>query len=413
MGAGSGLLKLFCRLSAVLIIAGSARADGLGDVRTAIGGTRPIVEGRLRFENVDQRAAPNEAEALTMRARLGFETGKAWETSLLVEGDVVWSLIERYDSTTNGNTGYPIVADPRGNEINRLQLTNAIIPATTITLGRQLIALDDQRFVGNSAWRQNEQTFDSVRVVNRSVPNLTVDLAYIDQVNRVFGKESVQGRYDGDNVLANVSYKLPAGTLSVFDYRLRFEPIAEAPQAVRDSSTTLGTRFAGEWPARGAKIAYAASYATQRETGATPLSFDLEYYLAEISGTYRSYSLGTGIEVLGGDGARGFSTPLATLHKFQGWADKFLVTPVDGIEDRYVNAGFTLQRTGPLDALSALASLHWYDAERISRDYGSEIDLQLQARWRRLTGIVKYADYHADRLFADTTKFWIQLEYVW
>ena len=32
----------------------------------------------------------NEAEALTLRARLGFETGKAWETALLVEGEFVW-----------------------------------------------------------------------------------------------------------------------------------------------------------------------------------------------------------------------------------------------------------------------------------------------------------------------------------
>jgi hypothetical protein len=35
---------------------------------------------------------------------------------------------------------------------------------------------------------------------------------------------------------------------------------------------------------------------------------------------------------MSGDGVIGFSTPLATLHKFQGWVDKFLTTPANGID---------------------------------------------------------------------------------
>jgi hypothetical protein len=35
--------------------------------------------------------------------------------------------------------------------------------ALDLTLGRQRINLDDQRFVGSVGWRQNEQTFDAVR----------------------------------------------------------------------------------------------------------------------------------------------------------------------------------------------------------------------------------------------------------
>ena len=70
---------------------------------------------------------------------------------------------------------YPVVADPESYEINRLQLTNTSIIDTTITLGRQRIVLDDHRFVGNVGWRQNEQTFDALRVVNKHIPNLTID----------------------------------------------------------------------------------------------------------------------------------------------------------------------------------------------------------------------------------------------
>jgi hypothetical protein len=413
MRIGRELVRRSCWISATLLMALTARADDPAGFMDAIRATRPIVDTRLRVENVDQDPMANEADAVTLRARLGFETGKAWDTALLAEGEFVWPLNDHYNSTTNGAVDYPVVPDPEAYELNRLQLTNTSIAGTTITLGRQRIALDDQRFVSPANWRQNEQTFDSVRIVNRSVQNLTVDVAYVEQVNRVFGPESVQGRYNGDSVLANVSWQFPIGKLTAFGYHLEFDPIAAVPAAVRESTATYGARFVGERAVSKVKLAYAATYANEKEAGANPLSFDLDYYLAELSATYQHYSLGAGIEVLEGDGVKGFTTPLATLHKFQGWADKFLVTPVDGITDRYLTAGFTLQRVGPLEALSALATQHWFEAERIHNDYGSETDLQLQAKWHRFTGLVKFADYNAEHFATDTSKFWLQLEYVW
>lgn len=400
--------------SASAFLAGAtAYADGFGPIGGAISETKPIFDTRLRFEGVDQDPMSNDAEAVTWRARLGFETGKAWETALLIEGDLIWPLDSDYNSTTNGNTAYPVVADPETYEINRLQLVNTRIPQTTVTLGRQRIVLDDHRFVGNVGWRQNEQTFDSLRIVNKTVTNLTFDVAYVAQANRVFGKDSPQGRYEGDSYLANVSYQFPVGKLTGFGYWLQFDPIAGVPAAVRESSETFGVRFTGERPLSKFKLAYVASYATQQESGDNPVSFDNDYYLMELTGTYRQYSVGVGVEMLEGNGAKGFTTPLATLHKFQGWADKFLTTPPNGIDDRYVNAGVTLKGLGPLDTLAAQVSYHEYTAERVSLDYGSEIDLQLQAKWRRFLGTVKYADYAADRFLTDTTKFWVQLDYVW
>lgn len=406
------LLRAPAALLACALCATSA-AQEVTSVSDALGATKLLLDTRLRFEVVDQEDLPNEAEALTLRARLGFETGKLWNTSLLAEGDFVWPLTTDYNSTTNARTAYPVVADPETYEINRLQLANTSIPMTVVTVGRQRITLDDHRFVGDVGWRQNDQTFDSVRVVNTSLPSTTFDVSYVSQVNRVFGKESLQGRYEGDSVLANVSYRFPAGKLTAFGYWLDFEPIAGAPAAVQDSSETFGLRFQGEQPLKAVKLGYVASYATQSEHADNPLTFDLDYYLAEATLSFQAYSIGVGYELLEGDGRKGFTTPLATLHKFQGWADKFLATPPNGVKDRYVNAGFTFLGVGPIEALSALASYHSYEAERISIDYGSELNAQLQAKWKRFTGIVKYADYEADHLSTDTTKFWVQLQYVW
>lgn len=374
---------------------------------------KPILDTRLRFESVEQDGAAQTAEAITWRGRLGFESGKVAGTTLLAEGEFIRPIVEDYNSTINGNSVHPVVADPRGSELNRLQLINTSLPLTSVTVGRQRIVLDDQRFVGNVGWRQNEQTFDAIRVVNKSVPHLTVDVTYLDQVNRVFGRGSTQGRYYGDSVLANASYETTPGRLTAFAYRVTIDPIAGVAGAVRDASQTFGLRFAGTHPLDVVTLSYVASYATQEEAGRNPLSFDLDYYLGEINAAHGPYSVGAGVEILEGDGSKGFTTPLATLHKFQGWADKFLATPPAGIDDRYVTAGISRQRWAGLDMLAIVASHHRYAAERGSMRYGSEANLQAQAKWRRLTGTLKYANYEADRLLTDTTKWWLQVEYVW
>ena len=219
--------------AAVLAALASAGVQAEGfPVIGAVKESKPIIDLRLRSESVEQDGMTKDADALTLRARLGFETGKAWDTSFLAEGDLIWPWESRYNSTVNGKTAYPTVADAETYEVNRVQLTNTSIADTTITLGRQRINLDDQRFVGNVGWRQNEQTYDGVRFVNKTVKNLTVDITYLDQVNRVFGKDSPVGRYHGDNYLANVAYQLPIGKLTGFAYLTDFD---EAPSVCAES----------------------------------------------------------------------------------------------------------------------------------------------------------------------------------
>ena len=396
---------------------GAARADGLDPVWGAFGETKPLIDTRLRMEDVDQTPLAEDAHAITLRARLGFETGKAWNTALLAEGEAVIPLRDDYraDPTIPTKTSFPVVADAETYELNRLQLTNTSLPGTTLTLGRQRINLDDQRFIGAVGWRQNEQTFDAFRIVNKSVANLTLDASYVNQVNRVFGKDSPQGRYDGDSVLLNAGYQTKAGKITAFGYLLEIDSIVGVAAAVRDSSSTYGLRFAGERPAGKLKLAYSASYATQTDYADNPLNFDLDYFAGELTATFRQYSVGAGIESLEGNGVKGFTTPLATLHKFNGWADKFLTTPPNGLEDKYVNLGAAFKGVGPLDTLGFIASFHDYDAEAISADYGDELNLSVAAKIKRVNLLLKYADFRQGTLASarDTEKLWAQVEFIW
>lgn len=402
---------------------GIAGAADFGVLGGAVTESKPIFDARVRYESVDQTPLAEEADVETLRLRLGFETGKAWNTSLLAEGEVITDLGGSYrgDPSRPNNLSYPVIPDPESEEINRLQLVNTSLPGTTITLGRQRIVLDDHRFVGNVGWRQNEQTFDALRVVNKSVQGLTLDATYLNQVNRIFGRDSPQGRYHGDGVLANAAYQLGFGKLSAFGYWLDFNAesgLSGALDPVRSSNETFGARLVGERPLSKIKVGYAATLARQSDYGSNPLSFDLDYYSVELTGTYRQYSITLAQEVMEGNGTIGFATPLATMHRFHGWADKFLTTPANGIDDRYVSLGYSAKGVAMLDTLSASLVYRDFRSERLSQDLGDEVDFQLQAKYQRFVALLKVAFYEAHEgrtpaAYQDTTKFWAQLEYVW
>ena len=391
---------------------------------------KPIIDARMRAEFVDQTPFAEDADAATLRLRAGFESGKAWNTTVLAEGEFVTPFVSDYrpDPARPTHTAFPVVTDPEGYEVNRLQLTNTTLPGTTLTLGRQRITLDDQRFIGNVGWRQNEQTFDAVRIVNKSLRTLIVDATYLNQVNRVFGPDSPQGRWYGDGWLGNVAWQLPTARLTTFAYVLDFEPLTRFPglptaQAAalnpeRVSTATYGARLSGEHAIASFKLGYAASYAQQSDYGSNPLRFDLDYYAAAITGTFGHYGFTLGNELLQGDGTTGFATPLATLHPFNGWANKFLTTPANGLDDRYAAVSYTLKGVSFFDVLSATAFYHEFRTQRLDADLGTEVDVQLQAKVKRFSGVIKYAAYEAHEgrtpaAYQDTTKLWVQLEYVW
>ncbi|MGE0188384.1 MAG: alginate export family protein [Steroidobacteraceae bacterium] len=411
------MMKKTTKLTLAMAAIAACNAAIANPVTSAFSESKPIIDLRLRYETVDQEPFVNDATATTARARLGFDTGKAWNTSLLLEGEFVGALQDDYNSTTNGKTTYPVVVDPKVTQFNRFQLTNTSITGTTITLGRQRINIDDQRFIGNVGWRQNEQTLDALRVVTKPGGVLTLDATYSNRVNRIFGEDSIQGVYKGDFIFLNAAYPFAVGKLTAFGYFMDIDPIVGVAAAVRDSTSTLGLRFAGQQNIGKVKVTYSASYATQKDYADNPLDFSNDYYLAEAGVTFRQWSAGLGVENLDGNGTKGFTTPLATLHKFQGWADKFLTTPVNGINDKYLNAGFATKGVGPFETVALTAAYHTFDSTRLSQDLGSEIDLQVTAKWRRFTGLVKYADYSANNTtpaaYSDTKKFWTEIGFVW
>jgi hypothetical protein len=385
----------------------AASADGLA---TLVEDGKAGLELRYRYESVEQDGKPQTAGANTLRLRLNLATGAINGFSAFTEFDRVQVLGgENYDDTRNGRTGYPIVADPEGTDLNQAYLQYAGAGNTTVRLGRQRISLDNERFVGAVGWRQNEQTFDAFRVETRALPGVTLNYAYIDRVQRVFGPDpgAPPAFLDGTNhALTAKLTKLPIGALSLYGFWLDFD---NAPQL---SSNTYGLRYDGTYAVAGDwTFGWALEYARQGEAGSNAAQIDAHYDLIELALKAPSVGFTAGREVLSGESGTftattnpAFQTPLATLHKWQGWADKFLTTPSAGIEDFYLGANVKFR------GWTGQAAWHDFSAEATSADYGTELDLSVSRRFaQRYELLVKYADYDADGLFTDTTKFWIQL----
>jgi Alginate export len=390
-----------------LVIATSAQAETVK--------VKPLIDARLRYEGVEQDPIARDASAVIARVRAGFEA-KTGVFALLVEGEGLLAISEKYNSGVNGKGTFPIVADPENIELNRAQVQFTGLSKTLVTVGRQRINLDDQRFVGSVGWRANEQTFDAARIEWSGIKNLKADVTYAWSDRTIWGVDGFgtrQQAISGDNVFANLSYKHKLGTLTGFAYLVDQDEATVS--GFRMSSQTFGVRFAGSAPlTKKVKLTYAASYAKQSEYNRNPSNYSADYWLGELSLEAKGFKLLGGYELLGADAGvalTSFQTPLATLHKFNGWADKFLVTPPNGLQDVYGTLGYTRPKVGPFDSLGLIATYHDFKSDRLSQHYGDEFDAQIVAKMKRYTFTLKYADYNACSFATDTRKIWASVEW--
>lgn len=371
---------------------------------------KPIIEGRLRYENVDQ--GPLEADAMTLRIRGGAEaTLGRW--SALAEAELSVAPVAEYNafpfplpSESQRRPQYAVVADPENAELNRLQLQYKT-PAVTVTIGRQRINLDDQRWVGSVGWRQNEQTFDAVRV-EAKLGGMANGLTYANSQRTIFGSYAgPRTAYDGDFVFAGTSATIGPINGKLFAYLLDYDE----PFFLANSSQTYGGIVGTSLPLGGTKVSLRASYARQSDYARNPLNYAADYWSFDGAATLAGFSVIAGWEQLGGNGNAAVQTPMATLHKFNGWADLFLTTPAAGLQDTYLGIGRKFEGVRLLPGLNVNLIFHQFDSAVGNVEYGTEWDASLGFKLGRIGLLLKYTDYDARGFGVDTRKLWLQAEW--
>lgn len=345
----------------------------------------------LRYESVDQDNALKNANALTLRTRLSYLTKTVEGFSAMIEFEDSRTIagVDNYNDTNGQNTGvYSVVADPETTELDQafVQYKSDNFMAK---VGRQVITLDGHRFVGHVGWRQDRQTFDGATVVYNASDKFTASYSYISKRNRIFGEEK---DFDSKDHLLNLSYKTPVGKVVGYAYRLKID------EGVRNGLDTLGVSFTGKKD----KFSYAAELAAQSDDVSRA---DTTYFKLEGGYNFGKVTGKLGYESLGSDDGVGFSTPLATLHKFNGWSDQFLGTPGVGLEDAYATIA------GKAFGGGWSVTYHDFSAETGSIDFGSEIDaVYTKGFAKNYKGGIKLAVYDAGDAASgkvDTDKVWL------
>jgi hypothetical protein len=371
------------------------------------------VRARMELADFDGLSS---SEAYTVRTRLGVGS-KPWNgLSVFVEGENIFSFADgEYFDTIESPTGQSPIADPEETELNQLYLRyqNPDLLGLNFVGGRQRIKLDDDRFVGNVGWRQNEQTFDAALVAFSPVEHLTARYAYLWDIRRIFGENNRD--LDSQSHAINISYdRWAAAKIVIFAYLLEFDnehQLMGFSRAV--SSNSYGFRVSGKKAICGPwSVNYAGSYAAQTDAGANPVDYTAHYVAAEVGPANSDLgALAVGYELLSSDnGQASFATPLATAHKFNGWADAFLDNGgPNGLQDLYVSLAPKL----PWELKGKLIYHHFWSDER-SDSLADEVDFVLSKPINKhLTVLTKGAWFEGKERsqLPDRWRYWLEVTF--
>jgi hypothetical protein len=369
---------------------------------------------RLRYENVNQDGKSETGEAFTLRSLIGYETKPFHGFSVNTEVYGVSPFNDDYNDLKKGDPiasrkAYPAIADPEDYDFHQLYLQWANTE-NTVKIGRQGMILDNWRFVGDVRFRQNWAVFNGLSLMNKHLANTTFNLAHFEQVKQVNTKIE-----DADIEIANVKYAItPTTSVTGYGYLIDWNGKSLEPT----STQTYGARLDGSqkhndnW-----KVLYTAEYAKQDDYKDGSDLIDNYYYRIGAGAGYGDWFVRVDQEKLSGNtDNKAFQTPLGTNHIFQGWADVFLTTPNEGIEDTMITAG------GKLMGATIKTEYHWIDSDRdfakigggMGDKYGTEFDLGVYYKFtKQVSGSVEYANFKEDDEYKNTTARKRDIEKIW
>ena len=398
----------------------SANAQDLLGV-SFIENVKPYLEFRPRYEYVDvDKSGKKEANALTIRTKVGVKIGTVLGVqglSAVLEAIDVSALVDDYAPQ---KSKYEKVADPDNTRLTQAYIAYSLGNYAFIA-GRKYVAIDDHRFIGTVGWRQMPQTFGVLAIAGKPVQGLDFLLAGIYERKGIVDGLNADWQLDKMPIILDVNYKvIPQLRIKGFAY------------LITDVHNTYGVKASGKVDLGGVKVSYLGEYAIQKdpyENDNTPKKADIDtsYYRLKIGAGAMGF-FGNVMYTHFGDKnghQKGFSTPLATLHKFDGWADVLLAGAAGGFDygmnEWCVSAGYKNPTIGKLMVAYLKFESDKDPAGSVGDNIGSEIDaLYAKKLTKRLSFLAKAAWYNADDGYytggslkgtQDTTKYWLQLDY--
>jgi len=393
----------------------TAPADDLG---TALVAGKFKLDARYRYEHVDRESQARNATASTLRVRASYETQSFNGFFAGVGGEFTTDLGagNRHSNGVVNTPGLPVIADPESEVLNLAYVGWSMADKNDLThtravVGRQRFNFENERWVGAVGFRQNDQTFDAAMLETRPIEGVSLRYAYVDRVNRILGNNP-GGHWRSDSHMFGATTSLvPFGLVTAYAYLLDLRPVPVL------SSATYGLRYDALVQANDdLSFGLEAEVARQTDYAANPQNYALTYALIRPNVKWASAAgmtmLAAGWERLDGNGLSAVQTPLATLHRHNGWADVFLNTPANGIDDFHVRVMQEFPDLGFVKSPKLDLRYHRFNAANGGARYGEEFDADINGNiLGRTTVGLRFAKYNAKSFDTDTTKLWLYVEF--
>ncbi len=360
---------------------------------------------RTRFQQVNDNWL-GDAHAFTTRVKLtsNFTLDKNEQWQLLLEPNYVYAFNDGDYNSVTVKKATSAIPDPKGFNWSKINLQYDSDDNWQLIFGRQALAFDNERFVGEIEFWQTPQSFDAFKFDYNDQLNWHVQYAYSSKVHRIFGQNSTAtipkddirygltekrpanelGEHRIDAHLVNVAYKTE-DDLSIVGYGY----FLENNDLARFSTNTFGVRISDEFKPNKFKYRYTVEFATQQDADNNQVSYQAWYSLLQAGVQYKSHRIELSQEILSEDNMQGFITPLGTNHKFQGWADIFTGYGMqNGLRDQY------LTYQGRYKKLRWRSVYHVYKNYQNGNVIGRELDFELAFRATRKWELkLVFADY--------------------
>ena len=378
----------------------------------------PYLEIRPRYEHVeDKNNNLKSADALTVRTVLGLRAKKIFIENLkgCIEATDVSGILRNYSPESSK---YDLVPDPDNTRITQAYLTYTI-NKTTFIVGRKFITIDDHRFIGNVGWRQMPQSFGVLAIADKTLPNTDILVAAIYERLGILDKLNTKWHLDKAPLIFDINYQ-PVKWLKI-------KPFA---YLITDVHNTYGLKLSGTRKYDSFSISYVATYAKQtdpyqKDNLSVKPKIDTDYWRLGLNSNIKGFLLGAEYTHFGDKNgkSKGFSTPLATLHKFDGWSDALLKGAANGFDyglnEYKLSAGYTHKQIGKF--LISYFIFNSAKSQPSGKKVGTEVDVAYIKKLNKyISFLAKAAFYNAKdgyysngNLIAkkDINKYWLQIDY--
>ncbi len=370
------------------------------------------MELRPRYNHIEESNYDLATDGFTARVRLGWVTAPYHGFRATVEG--INTSHPGYahfndDPSLIASSPYPLLPDPKYTGVNQAYLDYAGEEGLRARVGRQVVRLENQRWVSDNDFRQIPQVFDGVALGYDGFENTRISASYFDRVRTTSGVTNKLRL----TLLDAAWNPHPDHSLSLYAV-LHDQAQNGAFTGFADNSYRVtgvkaeGTawRFAG-----GIEVPYLAEYAQQHSYANGDSRIDAPYWRAGAGFSTRQWTVRADHEVKGSNhGAYGVQMPLTDFYQYNGWTLNFFVTPPQGLRDDWLTGRWAI---GPV---TLYGETHRFHSDFGSLDFGREQDLGIT--WEILPGLsarLQHARYdHGSGLAdADIRKTWLTVTYLY